>query len=76
MNLSGVLSNQRVKELILDIEELLEREAVDFSFITSDLQYRLLKQLDSVSFKDEVTELNITPDEAFRLIVSGGMASK
>jgi hypothetical protein len=58
MNLSGILSDQRVKELIFDIEELLEREAVDFSFLTPDLQYRLLKQLDSVSFKDEVIEMN------------------
>ncbi|MQY76818.1 MAG: hypothetical protein GH155_04230, partial [Spirochaeta sp.] len=58
MNLSGVLSDQRAKELIFDIEELLAKEAVDFSFLTPDLQYRLLKQLDSVSFKDEVIEIN------------------
>jgi len=57
-NLSGVLSDERVKELTLDIEELLESEIVDFSFLTPDLQYRLLKQLDSVSFKDEVIEIN------------------
>jgi len=58
MNLSGILSDQRVKELIIDIKELLEKEAVDFSFLTHDLQYRLLKQLDSVSFKNEVIEIN------------------
>ena len=58
MNLSGVLSDQTIKELIFDIEKLLEREAVDFSFLTPELQYRLLKQLDSVSFKDEVIEIN------------------
>jgi len=58
MNLSGVLSDQTIKELIFDIEELLERETVDFSFLTPDLQYRLLKQLDSVGFKNEVIEIN------------------
>jgi len=58
MNISGILSAQKVKELISDIEELLEREAVDFSFLTPELQYRLLKQLDSLSFRDEVIEIN------------------
>jgi len=58
MSLSSILSDQTVKELIFDIEKLLERKVVDFSFLTPDLQYGLLKQLDSVSFKDEVIEIN------------------
>ncbi|MQY77075.1 MAG: hypothetical protein GH155_05525 [Spirochaeta sp.] len=58
MNLSGVLADQTIKELVFDIEELLKRKAVDFSFLTPDLQYRLLKQLDSASFKDEVIDIN------------------
>lgn len=58
MNLSGVLSDQTIKKLNFDIEKFLEREVVDFSFLTPDLQYRLLNQLDSVGFKNEVKEIN------------------
>jgi hypothetical protein len=74
--LRGVLPTSRIESLRYEVEELLTGEAIDFSYLSVDMQRRLLERSDEEAFLEELRRLNPALADAGALLDAGPAPEK